>query len=149
VHLFDLVTRKLLRTLKGHTHGVSLAFSPNSKYLVSGSRDRTVQFWDLTKPSPAPKPAFVLKRAAIPPVHCIAWSPDGKLVAAGDNEGNITFFDGSDPNGFAEIPNLYMKKAHELVVSSLDFSPDSKRLVTGGFDKKVKVWTLPERPAGN
>jgi WD40 repeat protein len=70
-------------------------------------------------------------------------------VAAGDNEGNITFFDGSDPNGFAEIPNLYMKKAHELVVSSLDFSPDSKRLVTGGFDKKVKVWTLPERPAGN
>ena len=149
VHLFDLVTRKLLRTLKGHTHGVSLAFSPNSKFLVSGSRDRTVQFWDLSKPSPAPKPAFVLKRAAIPPVHCIAWSPNGKLVAAGDNEGNITFFDGSDPNGFAEIPNLYMKKAHEMVVSSLDFSPDSKRLVTGGFDKKVKVWTLPERPAGN
>jgi len=149
VHLFDLVTRKLLRTLKGHTHGVSLAFSPNSKYLVSGSRDRTVQFWDLTKPSPAPKPAFVLKRAAIPPVHSISWSPDGKLVAAGDNEGNVTFFDGSDLNGFAEIPNMYIKKAHEAVVSSLDFSPDSKRLVTGGFDKKVKVWTLMEKPAGN
>ena len=149
IFLYDLMTKKLLRTLKGHTHSVSLAFSPNSKYIVSGSRDRTIQFWDLSKSSPAPKPAFVLKKAAIPPVNCIAWSSDGKLVATGDDEGNITFFEGNDAKGFAEIPTMYIRKAHDGLVSDLDFSPDSKRLVSGGFDKRVKVWTLPERPAGN
>jgi len=149
IFLYDLITKKLLRTLKGHTHSVSLAFSPNSRYIVSGSRDRTIQFWDLSKSSPAPKPAFVLKKAAIPPVNCIAWSSDGKLVATGDDEGNITFFEGNDAKGFAEIPTMYIRKAHDGLVSDLDFSPDSKRLVSGGFDKRVKVWTLPERPAGN
>jgi WD40 repeat protein len=70
-------------------------------------------------------------------------------VATGDDEGNITFFEGNDAKGFAEIPTMYIRKAHDGLVSDLDFSPDSKRLVSGGFDKRVKVWTLPERPAGN
>ena len=34
-------------TLKGHTNGVStVAFSPDGKRVVSGSRDRLVKIWD-------------------------------------------------------------------------------------------------------
>ncbi|MDR0656484.1 MAG: hypothetical protein LBG22_09250, partial [Treponema sp.] len=35
------------RTLSGHTDGViSSAFSPDGKYIVSGSTDNTVKLWD-------------------------------------------------------------------------------------------------------
>ncbi|HEY9667028.1 MAG TPA: WD40 repeat domain-containing protein, partial [Coleofasciculaceae cyanobacterium] len=32
---------------------------------------------------------------------------------------------------------------HESYVKSVAFSPDAKTLVSGGFDKKVKVWQVP------
>jgi WD40 repeat protein len=39
-----------LHTLRGHIAFVSsLAFSRDSKHLVSGSRDKTVKVWDLAR----------------------------------------------------------------------------------------------------
>jgi WD40 repeat protein len=41
----------LVRSFRGHTGLVaSLAFSPDSRRLVSGSRDKTVKLWDVSEP---------------------------------------------------------------------------------------------------
>jgi WD40 repeat protein/serine/threonine protein kinase len=50
VRVWDSHTGKLVRTFRGHRGLVSsLAFSPDAKFLVSGSRDKTVKVWDLTQ----------------------------------------------------------------------------------------------------
>lgn len=69
--------------LKGHTHFVwSAIYLPDRKQLVSGSRDRTVRFWEpLTG-----HPSAVLQS---PEVVCLALSPN-KLTIASD-EGDATF----------------------------------------------------------
>ena len=55
--VWDSHTGKLLRTFRGHTGLVSsLAFTHDGKLLVSGSRDHTVKFWDMTPLEEAVRP---------------------------------------------------------------------------------------------
>ena len=48
IKVWDLATNRLVWTLIGHSNWVgSLAFSPDSRHLVSGSSDNTIRIWDL------------------------------------------------------------------------------------------------------
>jgi len=50
IRLFDLETGKELRQFKKHTSSIlSLVFSTDSRYLLSGSGDATLRLWRLTK----------------------------------------------------------------------------------------------------
>lgn len=50
VKLWNMSTKTLLKTLKGHTRGVySVCFSPDGKTVASGSGDNTIIIWDSSK----------------------------------------------------------------------------------------------------
>ena len=47
IKIWDRATGKLLKTLKGHTHGISsVTISTDGKYIVSSSLDGSVKIWD-------------------------------------------------------------------------------------------------------
>jgi WD40 repeat protein len=73
------------------------------------------------------------------PVSSVAFSPDGRTVAAGDSTGTVIVWNLADP-----ARPRHALAAHTGSVSSVAFSPDGRTLATGSFDGRVIVWDLAD-----
>jgi WD40 repeat protein len=69
----------------GHSSSIfSLAFSPDGKYLASGSEDRTVKVWNID----SQKEVTTLQGHRYS-VRSVAFSPDGKYLASGSDDKTV------------------------------------------------------------
>jgi WD40 repeat protein len=86
VHVHEL-TGDRFRVLEGHQDFImSLALTPDARFLLSGSFDRTLRVWDVTRG------AQVAIFTAESPIEECAISDDGRTIAAGERSGRVLFF---------------------------------------------------------
>jgi hypothetical protein len=116
--------------LKGHEDWViSVAFSPDGKTIVSGSRDKTIRLWDTTG-----KPIAQPLKGHQDSVISVAFSPDGKTIVSGSSDKTIRLWDTTGK------PISQPLKGHEDWVISVAFSPDGKTIVSGSRDNTIRLW---------
>ena len=85
IFVSNVATGQRIELLEGHAGYVtSLAFSPNGKWLASGSEDRNVILWDTTNW----EQRFVFKGHEHG-VQAVAFTPDGKCLASAEGTGTI------------------------------------------------------------
>lgn len=135
--------------LKGHgqRHVAGVTFSPDGKRLAtSGSSDGTIHLWDPAGPKHLR--ALYLGKLG---VHCLAFSPDGQLLAGGlglrytsrnidpDEPRPVVLL---DPATYKELGRL---EGHVETITALAFSPDGKTLASGSYDGTVRVWDVKAR----
>ena len=118
--------------LHGHSRAASsVSFSPDGKYCVSGSHDKTIRLWDAETGDAIFNPLV----GHSSDVNSVAFSPNGKRIVSGSNDKTIRFWDAE--TGDAIFQPL---AAHSRSVRCVAFSPDGKHVVSGSHDKTICIW---------
>lgn len=73
------------------------------------------------------------------PAYGLAFSPDGKLLATGDETGRIWIWNVANGQKVRELPR---EKGHQRGIQSLTFSRDNKRIASVGKDDVIQVWNV-------
>ncbi|MDD5067750.1 MAG: hypothetical protein PHF84_11960 [bacterium] len=120
----------LVRTFTGHADRVnSVCLDPEGKYIISGSKDRTLKLWDI---SGKLRKTF---EGHSDSVNSVCFSPDGKFIASGSSDKSVRLW-GADGKPVRSM------EAHKDSVMSVSFSPDSKYIASSSRDSTVKLWYI-------
>ncbi len=120
----------LVTTFHGHTHQVfCVAWSPDGKYIASGSRDTTAQVWEAR--TGRHLAAF---RGHDLQVMLIAWAPHGKLIASCSfDDEKIRTWEAMT----GEPDTVYADPRCDD--QCLAWSPDGQFLASSGYDATVQI----------
>ncbi|MFD9359794.1 helix-turn-helix domain-containing protein [Streptomyces sp. NPDC060031] len=74
----------------------------------------------------------------------VAFSPNGKYLATGDEAGRVTLWDGTAQRNLGVLPGSFRPNAAGTsdLISALAFSHDSRTLAAAGTDGTLRMWNL-------
>jgi WD40 repeat protein len=70
------------------------------------------------------------------PVLSVAFSPDSRILASGEQNGKITLY------AVPALTPLRTLSGHQDGVTALAFSRDGRTLFSGSMDRKVRIWNV-------
>ncbi|HWF87327.1 MAG TPA: hypothetical protein VN659_00785 [Pyrinomonadaceae bacterium] len=106
--------------LEGHTGDInSIAFSPDGRFVVTGSADGTARVWEAASGKSVGE-----LRGHSKSVNSASFSPDGKFIVTASDDATVRLWDATR---FALVRNI--GGMYPGVVSSAKYSPDGRFIV--------------------
>ncbi|MFN6564967.1 MAG: protein kinase domain-containing protein [Nostoc sp. ChiSLP01] len=132
---------KCVNTLTGHDWDVlTVAISPDSQTIASGSTDHTIKIWNLQTGKLLSTKVHYITEKSSADIHFITFSPNGKTVVSGSwghsGQTTIHLWELSTMKVIQTLPK------NSGWVNSITFSPDGQTLASGGRDQAIKLWNL-------
>jgi len=116
----------------GGKEGVwSIALSPNSKTVASGSSDGTVRLWDVET-----KKIVARWTGHTNAARTLCWTVDGERVVSGCHDGTIRVWDVESGDTVLGPINTGHRNVYAVI-----YSPDTTKIATGGrYETAIKIW---------
>jgi WD40 repeat protein len=116
----------------GHKEAVNtVAFSPDGKFFISGSDDKTIRLWEVD----TGKQVNVFQ-GHTNYVTSVAFSPDGNYTLSGSWDKSIRLWHIST----GKEVKLFI--GHKKFISSVAFSPDGKYVFSSSGDTTLRQWDV-------
>jgi len=114
------------------TDATGVAFSADSKHLITCGRDPAIHVWDLGSPSGE----GTALRDQTAHLYQAIVSPDGTRLASAGADGRIIIWD------FPARRRLFEFTGQHGRILALAFSPDGRWLASGSWDQTIRLWDL-------
>lgn len=131
VNVWDTATGKIILSFHGHLAGIStVAWSPDGRWIASGSDDKTIRFWNVETGKAHTKPFEGHHNY----VYQIAFTPKGNILVSGSYDEAVFLWDVRRAQIMKTLP------AHSDPVSGIDVVHDGTLIVSCATDGLVRVW---------
>ncbi len=138
IKIWDTTTGKQLLVLREERWANAVAFSPDGRWIASGSGDLAIM-------APEEPGRLVIWDAETGAEHLelkghtfwitsVAFSPDGRHLASGSADRTIKIW---------ELPSgrlVHTLEGHQGWVKGIAYSPDGAQLASGGDDRSLRLW---------
>jgi TPR repeat protein len=129
VRLWDGASGRELQRFTAHTAPVaSAAFSPDGRFIISASTDRTARIWEVATGHER------LQLKHDDQVTAAAFSRDGRRAVTAVIDRTAHVWDAQSGR------QLALLVGHSDVIGSTEFSPDDSQILTGSSDQTARLW---------
>ena len=110
---------------------ISVAFSPDGRYALSGNGDKTLKLWDVSNGK-----EVRIFHGHTDSISSVAFSPDGRYALSGSKDKTLKLWDVSTGK---EVRTFH---GHINYIYSVAFSPDGRYALSGARNKTLKLWNV-------
>jgi WD40 repeat protein len=116
----------------GHGSSIkSVAFSPDERFVLTGSADKTAKLWDVQTGL-----EIRVFKGHTGDVNSVAFSADGRAVLTASDDHTAKLWDARTGQ------ELKTFEGHSDSVKSAAFLPDGDKILTASSDKTAKLWNV-------
>ncbi|KAF8692765.1 hypothetical protein RHS03_08562, partial [Rhizoctonia solani] len=140
IRMWDAQTGSLVGSpLTGHSTDVcGVAISPDNTHILSGSKDGTLKLWNTATQT------AIHSYQHTSAIRCVAFSPDGTLIAFGCYGGDVYMFEAA---GW-KVPGTALRHSSSSALS-VAFSPHRATLASAYSNGTIALWNVATRSCSN